>query len=174
MIPIHAYPVLNRENLLDIFPRLIDFGIVTIGDKPKMRFPLESKIPLNFEFEFVIKKMHPDIRISPLKGIIPGKSYIEIEIEYVPLRDNPHMIPPLRANTVVVEAELHISQFDFQPMVIKIMGSATNPFKPTRIDSASDRSKAHGIQYGRKKIMKGGNIQTLSELGKEDALGRDD
>lgn len=84
IVPLHAYPVLNRENLHDIFPKLIDFGIVTIGEKPKMRFPLESKIPANFEFEFIIKKTHPDIRISPLKGIIPAKSYIEIEIEYVP------------------------------------------------------------------------------------------
>lgn len=32
-IPIHAYPVLNRENLREIFPRLIDFGIIDIGDQ---------------------------------------------------------------------------------------------------------------------------------------------
>ena len=32
-IPIHAYPVLNRENLREIFPRLIDFGNVEIGDQ---------------------------------------------------------------------------------------------------------------------------------------------
>lgn len=32
-IPIHAYPVLNRENLREIFPRLIDFGNVEIGEQ---------------------------------------------------------------------------------------------------------------------------------------------
>jgi len=32
-IPIHAYPVLNRENLREIFPRLIDFGNVELGEQ---------------------------------------------------------------------------------------------------------------------------------------------
>jgi hypothetical protein len=31
IIPIHAYPALSRDNIRDIFPRLIDFGTVEIG-----------------------------------------------------------------------------------------------------------------------------------------------
>jgi hypothetical protein len=31
LIPIHAYPAINRESLRDLFPRLIDFGVVEIG-----------------------------------------------------------------------------------------------------------------------------------------------
>ena len=31
LIPIHAYPVLDRENLKNIFPPIIDFGEVEIG-----------------------------------------------------------------------------------------------------------------------------------------------
>jgi len=45
---------------------------------------LESNIPLNFEFEFTIKKQHPDIKIFPLKGIIPGKGQVAIEISFNP------------------------------------------------------------------------------------------
>jgi hypothetical protein len=38
-----------------------------------MTFPIESHVPLNFEYEFVFKTPHPDISIHPLKGVIPGK-----------------------------------------------------------------------------------------------------
>lgn len=31
LIPIHAYPALNRDNIREVFPRLIDFGITEIG-----------------------------------------------------------------------------------------------------------------------------------------------
>jgi len=47
-----------------------------------------------------------EIKISPLKGFIPGRSSIEIEILYAPLSNV----------TVVVEVELKISQFDFEPL----------------------------------------------------------
>lgn len=32
LVPIHAYPVLDRENLRNVFPRLIDFGTILIGE----------------------------------------------------------------------------------------------------------------------------------------------
>ena len=31
IVPIHAYPALDRDVIRDIFPRLIDFGTVEIG-----------------------------------------------------------------------------------------------------------------------------------------------
>jgi hypothetical protein len=54
---------------------------------------------LNFEFEFNFVKDHPDIKVSPSKGIIPGKGTIEIEICYAPTTNF----------TVVAEVELKIS-----------------------------------------------------------------
>ena len=38
MLPIHAYPVLNRENLREAFPKLIDFGLVDISTPEYMVF----------------------------------------------------------------------------------------------------------------------------------------
>lgn len=32
LIPIHAYPVLDRDNLREIFPKLIDFGTLEVGE----------------------------------------------------------------------------------------------------------------------------------------------
>jgi hypothetical protein len=75
---------MNRENVKDIFPKLIDFGIVPLGNTEIMKFPLTCKIPLNFEYEFIPKKEHPDIVINPLSGTIPGKGTTEIEIVYTP------------------------------------------------------------------------------------------
>ena len=45
-IPIHAYPVMNRENVRDVFPKLIDFGYVEIGEQEKRVY-----------FYFLIKKI---------------------------------------------------------------------------------------------------------------------
>lgn len=33
LIPIQAYPVLNKENLRDIFPRFIEFEETELGEK---------------------------------------------------------------------------------------------------------------------------------------------
>jgi hypothetical protein len=68
---------------------------------------------LNFEYEFNFIKDHSEIKISPVKGIIPGKGTVDIEISYAPTTNF----------TVVAEVELKISQFDFEPLLIKIMGS---------------------------------------------------
>jgi len=93
LLPIHAYPVLDRENLRNVFPRLIDFGTILIGTTNtivntefyiaiSMQFTfhkilfyfysqtqqLVCKIPINFEFEFTFTKQHADMRILPTKG----------------------------------------------------------------------------------------------------------
>lgn len=54
---------------------------------------------MNFEFDFNIVKDHPDMKISPQKGILPGRGTVEIEISY----------QPTTKITVVVEAELKLS-----------------------------------------------------------------
>ena len=41
-------------------------------------------MPLNFEYEFTITKPCSDIKIDPIKGIVPGKSGIDISITYSP------------------------------------------------------------------------------------------
>jgi len=39
VIPIHAFPVISREHKT-IFPRLIDFGTIEIGETQTMKFPI--------------------------------------------------------------------------------------------------------------------------------------
>ncbi len=75
---------MNRENVKDIFPKLIDFGTCTVGTTQLMKFPLTCKIPLNFEYEFTPTKENSDIILNPSKGVVPGKSSVDIEIIYTP------------------------------------------------------------------------------------------
>lgn len=43
---------------------------------------ITNKIPLSFNFEFIYKRQHDDIKVEPLKGVIPGKSSVEISITF--------------------------------------------------------------------------------------------
>jgi len=75
--------------------------------------PLECKIPHNFDFEFsIIRSSHQDIRISPMKGIVPGRGKIDIDIEYTP------RVP----ETTILEVELRIAQYRSEPVLVSITG----------------------------------------------------
>ena len=52
-----------------------------------------------------------------MKGIVPGKGAVEIDIEFT----------PSKPETTVVEAELGVSQFGFEPIRISITGSGQYP-----------------------------------------------
>lgn len=75
---------------------------------------------MNFEFSFRWIKPeggHPDIKVFPMKGIVPGKGNAEIDIEYSPT------VPV----TVRAEVELNVSQFGLPPIIVVIMGSGRYP-----------------------------------------------
>ncbi|EGR31074.1 hypothetical protein IMG5_117990 [Ichthyophthirius multifiliis] len=113
LVPIHAYPVIDRENIRNLFPRLIDFGVIEIGESRTIINFLECKIPINFEFEFEFLKENTEMFIQPMKGIIPAQGKIEINLIYKPSSNT----------TAISEVELKISQFDFEPLKIKLLGS---------------------------------------------------
>lgn len=49
-----------------------------------------------------------------MKGIVPGKGSVEVDIEYA----------PTKPETAILEVELHLSQFGFEPIQVRITGSA--------------------------------------------------
>jgi len=51
---------------------------------------------LNFEYEFVSKKETNEIKLTPSKGLIPGKGSVEIEV----------LFNPTSALTIVAEYEV--------------------------------------------------------------------
>jgi hypothetical protein len=86
ILPIQAYPVMTNES--HIFPKLIDFGNVRVGDTSTMVFPISNKVPINFEygFEAIPNKnyLEGEVVISPMYGLVPKKGQVEIEVSFSP------------------------------------------------------------------------------------------
>lgn len=85
-IPIHGFPVMNNNP--KIFENIIDFGAVTVGETAMVTYPIQNKIPLNFEYEFVElpnkNYIGNEVSIYPMSGKIPGKSAVDITISFTP------------------------------------------------------------------------------------------
>ncbi|KAL4510673.1 hypothetical protein ABPG72_004827 [Tetrahymena utriculariae] len=134
ILPIHAYPVIDRDNIQEIFPRIINFGKVYLGEKEIQRIPIRCKIPLNFSFEFFMLEQNECINIYPTKGTIPGNGYIDIEVWFAPQkivnenkiiredRDEKNLKDEKDDDEYVAKYELRTSQFDFEPLKITIKG----------------------------------------------------
>jgi hypothetical protein len=67
----------------------------------------------------VFVKESPEIVVRPLKGVIPGKDKIDIEIEF----------SPTAKITSVAEVLLKVAQFDFEPLPIRIVGNGRDKDK---------------------------------------------
>jgi len=114
LIPIHAFPVINtkKDSLL---PKEIDMGrSLKVGSAYQKHVNIESNCPVNFEFEIKEVKGHPDIRVAPMSGDIVGNSNTEITFSY----------NPTTFTTAEAEFEVRTSEFDFNPQIVRIVGSA--------------------------------------------------
>lgn len=136
VVPLHAYPSANDITL----PKVIDFGKVAIGTSKTKRIPLSCKIPIKFEFELAMLESHPDIRISPLEGVIPPDGSTEIVITFAPTRHR----------TARAELQFHVAQFDFDPVTVAVVGSCAPDLHKDDIvkmsQSELDATQAHGRQ----------------------------
>jgi len=71
---------------------------------------------VTFEYEIRMIKEHNDFIIGPPRGDVPGNGEAVIEIIY----------EPRSASTATCEVEFKLSEFDFQPMISKVIASATH------------------------------------------------
>jgi len=109
IVPIHGYPSAN-----DIYlPRIIDFGSVALGTSRTKVIPLSCKIPIQFEFDITLLDSHPDFEITPLAGVIPPDGTTNVTVTFLPTKHR----------TARTELQFNISQFDFEPVVVTIVGS---------------------------------------------------
>ena len=98
----------------------------TLGQTYKKSLMIESKTPATFEYEITVTKPHPDIQIlSPLSGDITGMYTTNIDFAYL----------PLSFSTAEAEISIRTTEFDTQPKIVRIVGSAA-PFsgQPTDIN----------------------------------------
>ncbi len=113
---------------------------------------------MNFEYEFEYKTQHPDIEIFPMKGIIPGRGRVEIEVTF----------RPETKTTAFSEVILQISQFDFKPIITKIMGGAKG-MEPIR-ETISRRSYSRGSKLDPLNDSKQMTKQFIKTLENEDGF----
>lgn len=104
---------------------MIDLGSAcTLGQTYKKSLMIESRTPVSFEYDITVTKPHPDIQIlSPLQGEVTGMQTTNVEFAYL----------PLSFSTAEAEISIRTSEFDSQPKVIRITGSAA-PFQGERTD----------------------------------------
>lgn len=126
LIPIHAYPVLNEVK----FPTRMDFGVVPLGDIGRKHFDLSCSVPIEFEYELELAKMHPSFTIFPLRGRIPANGAARIELEF----------RPLLYATASAEIVLHVSQMGFAPMKCLLAGSSSSDSQPPTVAASEDSS----------------------------------
>ncbi|ETW08466.1 hypothetical protein H310_01043 [Aphanomyces invadans] len=132
IIPLHAYPVVNKVN----FPPQIFFGTQPLGLLSTRTVSIGCSVPIEFEYRIEIKRAHSSITVKPLQGTIPANGVAEITIGFQPI---------VMAN-VFCEIELLVSQFGFQPMTCVISGASAPGLQlpPPTIDNPaidSDRKQ---------------------------------
>jgi len=126
VIPFHGYPVMNKF----IFPEKIDFGHVPLAKKASKIIPLQCEVPIAFEYEIKVNKDHKDIKIYPLKGVIPASGVMEIHIDCV----------PQSFGTKTAEISVCLEQFNCQPITCQIQAySQVNYYREESIKHATKR-----------------------------------
>ena len=79
MVPIHAYPVMNRVEL----PKSIDFGACALLDEVVKCVTLRCEVPVAFEYEIAVVVTHPHFEIlTPLRGVVPAEGAVDIAVKY--------------------------------------------------------------------------------------------
>ena len=92
-----------------------------MGDVLTKTFVLESKVPVNFEYQFEVLKPHPDISVHPMSGAIRGNSSSEVMVSF----------NASAAITAYCDVLFRLSEFNFKPQTTKIIASATHKQKAT-------------------------------------------
>ena len=62
----------------------IDFGDCFLGETVTKTIPLVCNVPIQFGFEIKVIEPHPDITVSPLKGIIPASGGVDVVVQFRP------------------------------------------------------------------------------------------
>lgn len=119
VVPIHGYP-----SAADIaLPRIVDFGSVAIGTSRTKVVPLSCKIPIKFEFEIKVLEAHPDFEVTPLFGSIPPDGTTNVAITFLPTKHR----------TSRTELQFNVSQFDFDPVTVSVVGSCLPELSRTEV-----------------------------------------
>jgi len=158
LVPIHAYPSANDIAL----PRIVDFGKVAIGTSRTKVIPLSCKIPIQFEFEITILEAHPDFEVTPLQGVIPPDGTTNVAITFLPTKHR----------TARTELKFNISQFDFDPVTVTVVGSCLTDLSRNEvvqtgvaeIEAVNETLKQEELRSSVKKLQNKRNRQKIDAV----------
>ncbi|KNC51449.1 uncharacterized protein AMSG_07644 [Thecamonas trahens ATCC 50062] len=113
LVPIHGYPVVAKVE----FPKVVDFGIVELGNHASRSFQLATDVPIEFDYAITPAggvPLSPCFDVSPASGVIPAEGSVTVTITYT----------PLEYVTASAQLELNVSQFNFEPRRCSLAGSS--------------------------------------------------
>ncbi len=84
MVPSNATSDMHSDALPRISLHRVDFGDCILGETVTRTIPLSCNVPIQFGFEIKVMDPHPDMSISPLKGIIPPSGTIDVVVSFRP------------------------------------------------------------------------------------------
>ncbi|KAF4758364.1 hypothetical protein FOZ63_001670 [Perkinsus olseni] len=124
-VPVHVYATANKLVEGEL-PSIVDFGRVPIGEKAERRFVLRCDVPLEFDFEFLHLRRHPDIEVTVDRCRITPETPAELCLEY----------RPTSYTSAVAEIEVVLAQFGGEPSRrIKISGSCLPGLKQAEVET---------------------------------------
>ncbi|KAF4697416.1 hypothetical protein FOZ60_007502 [Perkinsus olseni] len=124
-VPVHVYATANKLVEGEL-PSIVDFGRVPIGEKAERRFVLRCDVPLEFDFEVLHLRRHPDIEVTVDRCRITPEDPAELCLEY----------RPTSYTSAVSEIEVVLAQFGGDPTRrIKISGSCLPGLKQAELET---------------------------------------
>ncbi|KAF4744896.1 hypothetical protein FOZ62_012874, partial [Perkinsus olseni] len=129
-VPVHVYATANKLVEGEL-PSIVDFGRVPIGEKAERRFVLRCDVPLEFDFEVLHLRRHPDIEVTVDRCRITPEDPAELCLEY----------RPTSYTSAVSEIEVVLAQFGGDPTrrikVRRMIGSGNRREAAWRVTSHS-------------------------------------
>jgi len=149
-VPLHGYPVVSA---IDV-PQMIDFGVCQLNKTKTKTLELTCSVPVDFDFEIVEVSSQPEFSVEPKHGKIPADGSAEVKVSFTP-------------HQLVVASfsfRLSISQFNFNPVVCTVCGSAYPGIARER-EIETSRRKFHGVVLAeRKKDLQPKLLKTIEQV----------
>ena len=111
LVPIHAYPVMNRVAL----PKRLDFGARALLDDVVKAVTLRCEVPVAFEYEIRVLVTHAQFELlTPPRGVVGAEGRVDVRVRY----------RPVTLGTAAMRLSVEVSQLDSAPHVLDVVGNA--------------------------------------------------
>lgn len=132
LIPMHGYPVPGNVSV----PNRINFGHTAIGESVTRSIPLESNVPIAFDFSVLVTEPHQAFTITPSRGTVPANGATNLEVVYT----------PQSYSTSTCKFEFLLEQFNASPVTCECLGSCRPGMATEKIVKEAKRASKAKVQ----------------------------